>query len=417
MTSTPSPWPRPSEAVRELMRKGAELAQALPPEWVERLNQSLFSSPEDARLLEDPVILASCRRANRAELLHWANANLQRPGEPVEPYVSADMVDTARELARRGLSELLMNVARSTQNAAWDLWMKMAFSLTQDPVVLEEFLKVSSRSISEFIDSNMRVVTQIILEEKSAHAHDDPVDKRSLVSRLLDGRDVDAEQFGRRLGYSLAQRHHACLVWSETPDAEIRPLEDMARALAQLTGMVAPLIVFAGTATLWAWSSAAKPLDLNLLQGVTRQFPKIRAAIGSAGAGMNGFRRSHLEALTTQRLMGRLAGSPAVATIDQVRMVSLMTQDARAARQFVLSTLGRLATEPTVLQHSLHAFLANGCNITQTAEVLGTHRNTLLRRLERAQDLLPVPLADHRIQIAAALELVIWSTPLDGDEQ
>jgi len=417
MTSTPSPWPRPSETVRELMRKGAELAQALPAEWVERLNQALFSSPEDARLLEDPVILAACRRANRAELLHWANANLQRPGEPVEPYVSADMVDTARELARRGLSELLMNVARSIQNAAWDLWMKMAFSLTQDPVVLEEFLEVSSRSISEFIDSNMRVVTQIILEEKSVQAHDDPVDKRSLVSRLLDGRDVDAEQFGRRLGYSLAQRHRACLVWSETPDAEIRPLENMARALAQLTGTGAPLIVFAGPATLWGWSNAAKPLDLNLLQDVARQFPKIRAAIGSAGAGMNGFRRSHLEALTTQRLMGRLAGSPAVATIDQVRMVSLMTQDARAARQFVSSTLGRLAIEPTVLQHSLHAFLANGCNITQTAEVLGTHRNTLLRRLERAQDLLPIALADHRIQVAAALELVIWSTPLDGDEQ
>lgn len=417
MTSTPSPWPRPSEAVRELMRKGAERAQALPPEWVERLNQSLFSSPEDARLLEDPVILAACRRANRAELLHWANANLQRPGEPVEPYVSADMVDTARELARRGLSELLMNVARSTQNAAWDLWMKMAFSLTQDPAVLEEFLEVSSRSISEFIDSNMRVVTRIILEEKNAQAHDDPIDKRSLVSRLLDGRDVDAEQFRRRLGYSLAQRHHACLVWSETPDAEIRPLEDMARALAQLTGTVAPLIVFAGPATLWAWSNVAKPLDLNLLQGVARQFPKIRAAIGSAGAGMNGFRRSHLEALTTQRLMGRLAGSPAVATIDQVRMVSLMTQDARAARQFVLSTLGRLAAEATVLQHSLHAFLANGCNITQTAEVLGTHRNTLLRRLERAQDLLPIPFGDHRIQIAAALELVIWNTPFAGDEK
>ncbi|WP_235582808.1 hypothetical protein [Pseudomonas aeruginosa] len=191
MTSTPSSWPRPSEAVRELMRKGAELAQALPPEWVERLNQALFSSPEDAKLLEDPVILAACRRANRAELLHWANANLQRPGEPVQPYVSADMVDTARELARRGLSELLMNVARSTQNTAWELWMKMAFNLTQDPRVLEEFLEVSSRSISEFIDSNMRVVTQIILEEKSAQAHDDPIDKRSLVSRLLDGRDVD----------------------------------------------------------------------------------------------------------------------------------------------------------------------------------------------------------------------------------
>lgn len=174
---------------------------------------------------------------------------------------------------------------------------------------------------------------------------------------------------------------------------------------------------FAGPATLWVWSHAAKPLDLNLLQGIALRFSGIRAAIGSPGTGVNGFRRSHLEALTTQRLMGRLAGAPAVATIDQVRMVSLMTQDDRAARQFVLSTLGRLATEPSVLQRSLHAFLANGCNVTQTAEALGTHRNTLLRRLERAQDLLPVRLADHRIQIAAALELVIWSTPLIDDDK
>ncbi|MBC2659057.1 helix-turn-helix domain-containing protein [Pseudomonas sp. MSSRFD41] len=414
--STPSSWPRPSEPVRELMRKGAELAQTLPREWIDRLNQSLFSLTEDAKLLDDPVILAALRRANRSELLHWANANLQRPGEPVEPYVSADMVDTARELARRGGAELLMNLARATQNAAWDLWMKMAFSLTQDPVVLEEFLEISLRSISEFINSNIRVMMQIILEEKNTQAHDDPIDKRSLVDRLLDGRDVEMEQFGRRLGYSLFQKHRGCLVWSEIPDADIRLLEEMARALAHLTGTTAPLIVFAGPATLWVWCVAAKPLDLNLLQGLARQFPNVRAAIGSPGAGMNGFRQSHFEALATQKLIGRLTGAPAVATIDQVRMVSLMTQDVRAARQFVLNTLGRLSTAPMVLQHSLHAFLVNGCNITLTAEVLGTHRNTLLRRLERAQDLLPVQFSDHRIHIAAALELAIWSSPVDSGE-
>ncbi|WP_218190055.1 MULTISPECIES: CdaR family transcriptional regulator [unclassified Pseudomonas] len=416
MNSTASPWPRPSQAVRELMRKGAERAQSLPPEWIERLNQSLFSSPEDEKLLEDPVILAACRRANRSELLHWANANMQRPGEPVETYVSADMVDTARELARRGLSEVLMNSARTTQSAAWEMWMKMAFGLTQDPVLLEELLEVSSRSISEFIAGNMRVITQIVLEEKSALTHHDQIDKRSLVSRLLDGRDVDTEHLSQRLGYSLQQKHSAYVIWSEVQDAEIRPLEEMARALARLTGTTAPLVVLAGPATVWVWASAAKPLDQGLLQGVVESFPRIRAAIGSPAAGLNGFRRSHLEALTTQSLVGRLAGAPPITSIDQVRMVSLMTQDARASKQFVVNTLGRLATESTVLQRALHAFLANGCNITQTAEVLGTHRNTLLRRLERAQDLLPIEFADHRIQIAAALELLIWNTPLNEDD-
>ena len=110
-------------------------------------------------------MLAAFRRANRAELLHWANANLQRPGEPVQPYVSADILDTA-ELVHRGEGELLMKIARSTQNAAWELWMALAFNLTQDPIELKEFLEVSLRSISTFIDSNMCTLTQILLEEK-----------------------------------------------------------------------------------------------------------------------------------------------------------------------------------------------------------------------------------------------------------
>lgn len=137
---------------------------------------------------------------------------------------------------------------------------------------------------------------------------------------------------------------------------DIRRLETMAYAVAHLMGSTAPLIVFAGPATLWVWCHTTKVLDLNELQDIARRFPTLRAAIGSPIAGIGGFRRSHLEALTTQRLLGRLTGAPAVATIDQVRMVSLMTHDARAARQFVLRTLGRLATDSVVLQRSLHAF-------------------------------------------------------------
>lgn len=416
MTATPSPWPRPSEAVRELLRKGAEIAQGLPQDWIDHLNQSLISSPEEAALLEDPVLLAACWRANRAETLHWANANIQRPGEPVAAYVSADMIDTARELARRGQSDLLMNIARTSQNAAWEIWLKTAFRLTQDPVLLEELLAVLSRSITDFIGSNMRLLSEVALEEKNAMLLESHMDKRSLVSRLLDCGEADAGVLSRRLGYSMAQKHYACLIWSEEPDAEIGPLEEAARALASLTGNAAPLIVLAGAATVWSWSGAVKPLEPLRLQEIMRQFPTVRAAVSSMCAGLNGFRRAHLEALTTQRLMGRLAGSPAIASTDQARMVSLMTQDVRASKQFVSSTLGRLATESPVLQRSLHAFLANGCNITQTAEVLGTHRNTLLRRLERAQDLLPAPLENHRIQIAAALELLVWSTPPAGSE-
>ncbi|WP_369820674.1 helix-turn-helix domain-containing protein [Oleiphilus sp. HI0125] len=37
-----------------------------------------------------------------------------------------------------------------------------------------------------------------------------------------------------------------------------------------------------------------------------------------------------------------------------------------------------------------------------------THRNTLLRRLTKAQELLPRPLEENLIQVGAALELSSW---------
>jgi len=98
-------------------------------------------------------------------------------------------------------------------------------------------------------------------------------------------------------------------------------------------------------------------------------------------------------------------------SIDQARLLSLMMQDTRAAQSFLISTLGRLATDSTTIQRSLHTYLAEGCNLSRTAEVLGTHRNTLGRRLERAQDLLPAGLDAHREHVGAALELLLCNKP------
>ena len=54
-------------------------------------------------------------------------------------------------------------------------------------------------------------------------------------------------------------------------------------------------------------------------------------------------------------------------------------------------------------------FLATGSNVTEAAKQLHTHRNTLLRRLSKAEDMLPRPLSAHLIHVGAALEILRWS--------
>jgi DNA-binding PucR family transcriptional regulator len=92
-----------------------------------------------------------------------------------------------------------------------------------------------------------------------------------------------------------------------------------------------------------------------------------------------------------------------------------MTQDSKAARHFVNQTLGSLAQADSTLLNALRVFLNQGSNVSEAARVLHTHRNTLLRRIARAEDLLPQPLADSRLNVAAGLELHSWISNLPQD--
>lgn len=404
------PWPAPSARVRELLRQGAEIALNSPPQWLDELDQATLSNDSSKVLADDPVLMAASRRATRASLIHWAAANIENPGAPVTPYVSADMLSNARELVRRNLTEIMFNASRSAQNIVWQYWMYIAFELTSDRQEVRELLDVSARSIALFIDGTMEGIAAFMKAEREDLMRGTHVDRRELVTLIVEGVAVGVQQASQRLGYALEQTHHAAVVWSEEADTEISALETAAQALARCVGTRQALTVIANAGTLWVWTPGAKAIELDQLHAAIKGLPGVRMAIGSTGHGIEGFRRGHLDALTTQRVLARLQSSERVVSFDMVRLVSLMTQDPESNQQFITHTLGDLATATASTRQALRTFLSTGCNATQAADMLHTHRNTLLRRLSRAEELLPRPLEQNRIHVAAALEALSWTT-------
>jgi DNA-binding PucR family transcriptional regulator len=139
------------------------------------------------------------------------------------------------------------------------------------------------------------------------------------------------------------------------------------------------------------------------------RLPDVRVALGPVLAGFDGFRRSHLDALATQRLMSRGGGSDLrLARYDEVQVVTLATQDAERAEEFVARTLGAFASAPAELRETARVYLQEAHNATRTARVLFTHRNTVLGRLARIDKLLPAPLEGRGLQIGLALEILHW---------
>ena len=404
-------WPPPSPRIQDLLRRGAELVLHVPEEWLSELDQA--GRTHDSAMDDDPVLAAAARRANRASIAQWAKANIEHPGAPVPAFMSTDMISNAREVARHGDEELLFKTVRSIHNVAWQRWMQIAFGLTSDPHDLQALLDVSARSIAAFIDANTDQLAAVMKAEREERQRGTYADRRNLVAQIIEGANVPLPLTNQKLGYQLDQAHHAAIVWSEEADAELSRLEAVAEALARHAGSNQSLVVIVNAATLWVWTQGTQPIEQAALKQVAQAQPGVRTAVGSSGHGIEGFRRGHLDALSTQRLMGRLNAKTPVVYFDEIRLVSLLMENTEAAQQFISHTLGKLATAAPNLRTALYAFLSTGCNATLTAERLRTHRNTLLRRLARAEELLPRPLEDHRVHVAAALEALSWS----GDAQ
>lgn len=403
-------WERPSARVRELIRRGAERALNAPPEWLEELDAATLTTEYMRGIMEDPVLAAAARRTNRANLLHWAAANVHDPGAPVPPNLGPEPLAIARDLVRRGLNESALHTYRTGQNAAWLRWMSIAFELTSDPDELRELLDVTARSISAFIDATVAGISAQMAAERDELTRGTHAERREVVALILDGAPIQPHNASRRLGYELEQTHRAGVIWSDAAESDLGALEGAAEALARAAGAQRFLSVVASAATLWVWVPGGAVPDLEQVRTEVRRTPFVRMAVGSVGLGIEGFRRSHLDALTTQRMVARLGSEQRVVSFDDVRLVSLVTRDAEGADQFVKHTLGALEAADPELRRSLLTFLNEGCNASLTAERLHTHRNTLLRRLARAEELLPRPLEQNRVQVAVALEVLRWRT-------
>lgn len=112
-----------------------------------------------------------------------------------------------------------------------------------------------------------------------------------------------------------------------------------------------------------------------------------------------GAERNPFDAITTQRMVLRLGSSERVVSFTDVELIALITADPERAD---------FESADYDLHQTVLTFIREQCNASRAAARLFTHRNTLLRRLGRADELLPQPLRDSSVHVAVALEALRW---------
>ena len=101
------------------------------------------------------MLAASVTRTNRANLLHWAAANVRDPGHPVPANLGAEPMALARELVRRGMDASALDAYRVGEERGMAVVVGHRLRTDLRSGELHEMLDVTSRSISEFVDATL----------------------------------------------------------------------------------------------------------------------------------------------------------------------------------------------------------------------------------------------------------------------
>jgi DNA-binding PucR family transcriptional regulator len=406
MTVVPDAGEPLSPQAVDLVRRVAQEILDEPAELMNQM-QAAVSAAADEPLRSEPVLAAEVAASTRANVLHWAASIERDPGGRVPANLTPEVLGIAREAFRRGIEQTVYTTYHAGQNVVWAYWMRTAFSLSSDSAVLRQALAAGSASVAGFVDDMVAALSEQLRRERAELARSSHARRFEVVSLILDSAPITTARASAGLGYDLRRRHTAVILWTDPRRPDQAALAAAADALGPATRARQVLTVIASSSSVWAWLAATADTDAAALTAATAQQPAVRVAVGPASAGADGFRRSHFDAVATQRLMARRPDLR-VARFADVQLVALALADEQRAREFVARTLGTLADADRELRDTLCVYIGEQFSAARAARALYTHRNTVLNRLQRAERLLPLPLAGHGLEIGVALEIAQW---------
>jgi len=333
---------------------------------------------------------------------------------PTAVAAPSGAAEYARRLAQRGVSAIALVRAYRIGHAAFLEWSLREISRLNDDLELVEAITHRVLQLSfAYIDRVSEEVVGAHQQERDRWIRTQTAVRASRVAKLLAEEDIDTDTTEAALGYRLRQQHLAVIGW--IPDAPrtgdgLVHLERLGQALATGLGSAGrPLFVPYDDAVAWLWLpfSTRRNVDWAKLHEIVMSAdPELRVSVGELEKGVEGFRASHHQAVGAYNVA--LAAQPPrrVTTARRVGPVALMCGDLRGTRVWVQKTLGTLAVDEknnSVLRETLRVFLESGGSFATAAETLNLHRNTVQYRLQKAKELLPVPIAENRADLELAL--------------
>lgn len=362
-------------------------------------------------LVADDERVALARESSRALLSEFAST--LRIGLPEDgSRAPAAALGFARHLARRSVP--LAGLLRSYR-LGQELLFSRAAELGAGAGDTEGVARVGLLTF-RYVDGVVSEVAEAFETEREAFLRGALARRERLVSDLLAGADVDLAAAEVTLGRRLGGRHLAVIAWRTEGSPDPEAVVSAIRPLLATVGQGRPLTLLGASGDVYAWTTPRSEGDNDELDIEQLRAAGVRVALGLPGRGLDGFLASRRQA-DAARHVSHLRGDDVVLRYADVALLHLLLRDPVAAAAFAREQLGELAAaEPRLatLRRTLATYLAHGRDASATAIALGVHRNTVARRLARAEHLVGRDLGGRTDELSVALTIAIATVTISS---
>ncbi len=390
--------------VRDLAADWARDLDAIAEEMYAFLTARIPEASSDPEIAG--LTLASCA-SNTEAILSMIRHGI--PASATEAPVAA--LEHTRWMAARGHGiDTTLRFYRLGHAFFWERWSAALVDAVPDRDRLVTAMRETAAFVFHYIDLISARVSAEHVAERERRQRRAAIVRADFVRAVLADEDVDAGAAERALGHRLAGPQLAFLLWAAgDPGA----LERAAVAVAHALGAPRPLLQPDGPSALGGWVApppGRDPVPPDVLVAVVRDVDAdVHLALGTHRDGVAGFRESRHDAERARRIAELAATrAPSVTRYADIALIDLLSRDVEAARAFVAVELGALAARDPGAERAraaLIAVVAPHGGLAAAARTLGLHRNTVLQRVRRAEELRGRPATERAAELHTALLL------------
>ncbi|WP_028477971.1 CdaR family transcriptional regulator [Nocardia sp. CNY236] len=393
-----------------LRQLGAELA-GMADEVAGRAVESYRSSvPElfaDVQTVQELGVSTAANIRDFGELV-------ERGIDPRTMQLPSATVVVARSSVQRGVG--LAPLLRCYQLGHEIVWRWLFARITESSSGHDELATAATAAsawLFAFVDEATDQLTDVYEKELEQWLASAIAERAETIGAILSGRERDTVHASRKLRYDLERQHIGVYAWFTAgpaePDSQAQ-LNQTIRELAARTDAISTLTIPLGSLAARAWLTRPGTFTEKHLQRLAewRSNGNVRISMGSPGAGLDGFRRTQLEAEHARRFAALVREAP-VTCYQDVAIAAMATADMEQASFFVHRVLGPLAESSETMMRvseTLAVFLDENGSRSRAATRLHIHGNTVNYRVRQAEQMLHRDLNHNTLDLQVALAIL-----------